>query len=385
MCEKIEPFHLAIPETQLDDLRRRLGLTRWPTRETVQDTSQGPQLAKIQALCSYWLNEYDWRKCESLLNGYGQYKTTIEGLGIHFLHIRSPEPDALPLLMCHGWPGSVLEFRDVIGPLSNPAAYNGNPRNAFHLIIPSMPGFGFSDKPGEPGWALERIADSYVSLMARLGYQRWVMQGGDLGAAITDTIALKAPVGCIGMHSNFAMFQPTSEEIAAATPDEKAMLASSMHFWDKLSAYARQQQTRPQTLGYALADSPVAQAAWIYQMFQDTCGTPGNAEGSFTFDQMLDDIMLYWLPNAGASSARLYWEMVQTRWSPPASLSKPITLPTGFTMAPLEAVRKSKRWTERRYTQLIHFNELAKGGHFVAMEQPVAFVEEVRATFVKLR
>jgi len=385
MSETIEPFRLAIADTQLDDLRNRLAHTRWPTPETVPDTSQGPQLAKIQALCTYWLERYDWRRCETLLNGFGQFKTTIDGLGIHFLHIRSVNPDALPLLMCHGWPGSVLEFRDVIGPLSDPAAHGGNPHDAFHLIIPSMPGYGFSDKPAGAGWSLDRIADAYVTLIGRLGYKRWAMQGGDLGAAITDTIARKAPAGCIGMHSNFAMFPPTADEMAAATPDEKAMLASSKYFWDKLSGYAKLQQTRPQTIGYALADSPVAQASWIYQMFQDTCGTPGNAEASFSLDYMLDDIMLYWLPNTGASSARLYWEMVQGNWSPPASEANPIAIPTGFTMTPEEQVRKSRRWIERRYSNLVHFNELEKGGHFVAMEQPAAFTDEVRKTFSQLR
>lgn len=263
MSGSIEAFHLSIPQPQLDDLRDRLRSTRWPERETVSDNSQGPMLSKIQALVAYWQDRYDWRRCEALLNGFGQFKTLIDGLEIHFLHIRSPEPDALPLLMCHGWPGSVLEFRDVIGPLTNPVAHGGNATNAFHLIIPSMPGFGFSDKPTEAGWTIDRIASAYVTLMDRLGYKRWAMQGGDLGAAVTDTIARGAPSGLLGMHSNFAMFPPTPEEIAEATPDEKTMLGSAKNFWDNLSAYAKQQQTRPQTIGYALADSPVAQAVWI--------------------------------------------------------------------------------------------------------------------------
>lgn len=385
MSVAVTPFQLAIPDAALEDLGHRLAANRWPDRETVSDTSQGPALAKVEALVDYWRDGYDWRKCESLLNGLGQYKTEIDGLDIHFLHIRSSEPDALPLLVCHGWPGSVLEFRDAIGPLTDPASNGGKPGSAFHLVIPSMPGFGFSDKPTETGWDLNRMADAYIALMDRLGYARWGMQGGDLGAAIVDGIARKAPQGCIGMHSNFAMFQPTPQEVADATPEEKTMLESSRYFWDKLSAYAKQQQTRPQTIGYALADSPVAQAVWIYQMFQDTCGTPGNAEGSFTFDQMLDNIMLYWLPNSGASSARLYWEMVNAHWSPPASLDNPIAIPAGFTMSPQEQVRKSRRWIEKRYSNLVHFRELEQGGHFLALERPLEFVDEVRTTFAKIR
>jgi pimeloyl-ACP methyl ester carboxylesterase len=382
MEKHIEPFLLNVPESQLIDLRNRLARTRWPETETVQDNSQGPRLEKVKALCDYWRETYDWRRCESALNTLGQFRTNLDGLNIHFLHVRSPEPDALPLLMAHGWPGSVLEFHKVIGPLTNPRAHGGDPRDAFHVIAPSMPGFGFSEKPTAPGWNLPRIAEAWIALMERLGYNRWAAQGGDIGAGVTDIIARKAPPGCVGVHFNFAMFQPTPSEITAATPDEKAMLQSAQYFWDNLSAYAKVQGTRPQTIGYSLDDSPTGLAAWIYAMFQDTCGTPGDAEGSFTRDEMLDDIMLYWLPNAGASSARIYWEMVRTARPPSPS---PVSLPVGFSMFNFEAVRKSRRWIEARYSQLIHFNEIAEGGHFAALEQPSTLVDEIRATFNKLR
>ncbi|UOZ05476.1 epoxide hydrolase family protein [Amycolatopsis sp. WQ 127309] len=381
---QITPFSLAVPESQLADLRERLRLTRWPEPETVSDTSQGPRLAKIRALCEHWSGGYDWRRCEDLLNGFGQFHTEIDGVDIHFLHVRSPEPDALPLIMTHGWPGSVLEFRKVIGPLTDPAAHGGDPRAAFHLVVPTMPGFGFSGRTTEPGWTLARTAGAWITLMDRLGYDRWGAQGGDLGAGVTDEIGRKAPAGCVGLHLNFAMFFPTPQERAEATPHEQAMLDSADYFWETLSGYAKEQSTRPQTIGYSLADSPAGQAAWIYAMFQDTCGTPGDAEASFTHDELLDDIMLYWLPNAGSSAAKTYWEMARARAAasgPPA----PITIPTGFTMAPHEHVRKSRRWIERRYTDLVHFAELDQGGHFLALEQPDLFVAEVRASFATLR
>jgi len=384
MTSPIEPFHLHLPDEALEDLRHRLSITRWPERETVDDVSQGPQLAKLQALCAYWADGYDWRACEDLLNGFGQYKTTIDGLGIHFLHVRSPEPDALPLLMSHGWPGSVLEFRKLIGPLTDPRAHGGDPRLAFHVVAPSMPGFGFSDKPTTTGWGLDRIADAYITLMDRLGYERWGMQGGDLGCAVSDVIARKAPAACVGMHLNFAMFPPAPDEIADATDEERAMLGSAKQFWDELSGYAKEQSTRPQTIGYSLADSPSGLAAWIYAMFQDTGGTPGDAEASFTHDELLDDITLYWLTNTGASSARLYWELARSGGPRPGTPDDPIALPTGFTMFPAEHVRKSERWVRRRYTNVVRFAWAGHGGHFGALEAPETMVDEIRTTFAAL-
>jgi len=383
MSTEIEPFHLSVSDAQLADLRDRLARTRWPDRETVEDTGQGPRLAQVRALAAYWRDRYDWRRCEAMLNGFGQYRTAIDGLGITFLHVRSPEPDALPLLMTHGWPGSMIEFHKVIGPLTDPAAHGGNPRDAFHLVIPTMPGFGFSDKPTEPGWGVSRIADAWITLMERLGYARWGAQGGDWGSAVTTAIGFKAPPGCVGIHLNFVAYQPTPEEMAAATPLEQAMIDSSTYYQNVLSGYATLQSTRPQTIGYALADSPVGQASWMYALFQDVSDSGGNAESVFSYDEMLDDIMLYWLPDAGASSARLYWEGRSSMAGP--SPSEPMRTPTGISMFPKELVRISRRWAEKRFTTLVHFNELKHGGHFAALEQPVLFTEEVRASFATLR
>lgn len=382
---QIEAVHLAVADADLADLHERLDRVRWPEGRTVTGTSQGPTPEKLRALVEHWRDRYDWRRCETYLNDLGQFRTTVDGLDIDFVHVRSPEPDALPLLMTHGWPGSVLEFRKVIGPLTDPVAHGGQARDAFHLVLPTLPGFGFSAKPAETGWDLRRIAGAWITLMDRLGYNRWAAQGGDLGCGVTDEMARRVPAGLIGMHLNFAMFGPTADEIADATPEEQAMLASAKYFWDNLSGYAKEQSTRPQTIGYSLADSPAGLAAWIYAMFQDTCGTPGDAEASFTLDELLDDIMLYWLPNSAASAARLYWEMTQAAWSAPATIGDPTTIPTGFTMSPQEHVRKSRRWLERRYSNVIYFNELHAGGHFTALEQPAGFVDDVRATFRLLR
>lgn len=384
MSDAIEAITIAAPEEQLDDLRRRLTAVRWPAGQTVSDTGQGPTLQKLRALIDYWRDSYDWRRVEAELNGWGMYRTSIDGLDIDFLHIRSPEPDAVPLVMTHGWPGSMLEFRKVIGPLTDPSAHRGDPRHAFHLVIPSLPGFGFSQKPAETGWTIPRIARAWITLMDRLGYDRWGAQGGDLGCGVTDEIAKLKPAGLIGTHLNFAMFGPTPDEVADATPEERAALRDAKHFWDNLSGYAKEQQTRPQTIGYSLADSPVGQAAWIYTMFQDTCGTPGDAEGSFTLDEMLDDIMMYWMPNSGASAARLYWEMTRSGWSSPATIENPIDVPVGFTMPPKEAVRKSRRQLDRRYSDIVFFNEPPEGGHFFALEQPDTLVADIRATFALL-
>lgn len=381
---RIDPFKLSIPQADLDDLAQRLGRVRWPDRETVDDTSQGPPLAKLRALVARWQGGYDWRRCEALLNGFGQYRTEIDGLGIHFLHIRSNVPDALPLVMTHGWPGSVLEFRDVIGPLTDPVAHGGEARDAFDLVIPSLPGFGFSDKPTVSGWNVGRIAGAWTTLMHRLGYTRWGAQGGDWGAAVTTTLGHLAPPGLIGIHLNMVMFQPSDEERAEATPGEQKMLDAAKRYDQQYSGYYKLQNTRPQSVGFSLADSPVGLAAWIYALFQDVSDSGGEPESVFTLDEMLDDIMLYWLPNTGASSARLYWEGMQEMKSggvPPASMQ----LPTGISMFPGEQVRLSRRWADRRFANLVHFNELDRGGHFAALEQPALFVDEVRTTFRSLR
>ena len=382
--ERVAPFTLAIPQVDLDDLAQRLVRTRWPDSETVDDTSQGPPLAKLQALVARWRDGYDWRKCEAELNGLGQHRTQIDGLNIHFLHIRSAETGALPLLMTHGWPGSVLEFRDVIGPLTDPVAHGGEAHDAFDLVIPSLPGFGFSDKPTAPGWNIGRIASAWTTLMERLGYSRWAAQGGDWGAGVTTALGYMAPPGLAGIHLNMAMFQPSDEEREKATPEERAMLDDAQRYDQRYSGYYKLQNTRPQSIGFSLADSPVGLAAWIYALFQDVSDSGGEPERVFTLDQMLDDIMLYWLPNTGASSARLYWEGMQEMMSG-GMPSLPMQTPTGISMFPGEQIRLSRRWAESRFDSLVHFNELDRGGHFAAMEQPAAFVDELRTTFRSLR
>ena len=380
----IEPFSLSVGQSDLDDLHQRLQRTRWPDAETVNDTTQGPPLAKVQALCNYWRDGYDWRRCEALLNSFGQYRTKIDGLGIHFLHVRSPEADALPLLMTHGWPGSVLEFRDVVGALSNPAAHGGDARQAFHLVIPSLPGFGFSDKPVGTGWNIQRIANAWVELMRRLGYKRWAAQGGDWGAAVTTTLGYMAPPELVGIHLNMVMFQPTEQERENGTTKEKEMMASAQRYDQQFSGYFKLQNTRPQSIGFSLADSPAGLAAWIYALFQDVSDSGSNPENIFSLDEMLDDIMLYWIPNAGASSARLYWEAMQEMMAGGMSFS-PMPTPSGISMFPGEQVRLSRRWAESRFSRLVHFNELERGGHFAAMERPESFVDEIRETFKSLR
>ena len=384
MNTAIEPFHLAVPEAELDDLRERLARTRWPDRETVDDTSQGPPLARLRALVDHWRNRYDWRRCETMLNGFGQFGTRIDGLDIHFLHVRSPHAGALPLLMTHGWPGSVLEFRDVIGPLTDPVAHGGSAADAFDLVIPSLPGFGFSDQPTTTGWNIDRISDAWIVLMDRLGHDRWAAQGGDWGAAVTTALGYKAPPGLVGIHLNMVMFQPTDDERAEATPDEQAMLDAAQRYDQEISGYFKLQGTRPQSIGFSLADSPAGLAAWVYALFQDASDSDGNPESVFTLDELLDDIMLYWLPNTGASSARLYWEAMREmmKGGPPTA---PMQTPTGISMFPREQVRLSRRWAERRFARLVHFNALDAGGHFAAMERPDRFVDEGRTTFRSLR
>ena len=384
MTTIVEPFHLNIPQGELDDLRDRIGRTRWPDAETVHDTSQGPPLAKMRALADHWRNGYDWRRCEAMLNAFGQHRAEIDGLGIHFLHVRSPEPAALPLVMTHGWPGSVLEFRDVVGPLTDPVANGGNASDAFHLVIPSLPGFGFSDKPTSTGWNIGRTTAAWIKLMRLLGYERWGAQGGDWGAGITTTLGYMAPPGLVGIHLNMVMFQPTDDERADATPEEQKMLDAAQRYDQRFSGYYKLQNTRPQSIGFSLADSPVGLAAWIYALFQDVSDSGSNPESVFSADAMLDDIMLYWLPNTGASSARLYWEGMQEMMKG-GMPSAPMQTPAGISMFPGEQIRLSRRWAERRFAKLIYFSEPERGGHFAALEQPESFVHEVRATFRQLR
>ncbi|TQT54895.1 epoxide hydrolase family protein [Xanthomonas perforans] len=384
MTDGMTPFRINIAQAELDDLNQRLGHTRWPSPETVSDHSQGPQSARIRRLVERWRTGYDWRATERLLNGWNSSRTAIDGLDIHFLHVRSPEPGALPLLLTHGWPGSILEFRDVIGPLTDPVAYGGKASDAFHLVIPSLPGFGFSGEPTFRGWGVGRTAAAWVELMRRLGYgERWTAQGGDWGSAITTALGFMQPPGLVGIHLNMVMFDPSAEEIANATPAEQRMLDDAKRYQREFSGYMHLQSTRPQSVGFSLADSPAGIAAWIYALFQDVSQSGGEPENVIALDHLIDDIMLYWLPNAGPSSLRFYWEAAQEAGT--AMPMHPMPTPTGISMFPGEQVRISRRWAERRFADLRFFAEAERGGHFAAMENPPAFVDHLRDTFQSLR
>jgi pimeloyl-ACP methyl ester carboxylesterase len=379
MTAPLEPFRIEAREEQLADLRRRLRATRWPERETVDDWSQGIPLGYVQEVCAYWAEHYDWRAREARLNRFPQWRTRIDGLGIHFLHVRSPHADALPLVISHGWPGSIVEFHKVIEPLANPTAHGGDARDAFHVVCPSLPGYGFSDKPERSGWKVERIANAWSELMQRLGYARYAAQGGDWGAMITTAIGLQDVTRCVGIHLNMPIVPPDPETMSQLTEREQAALASMQHYDRFDSGYSKQQSTRPQTLGYGLVDSPAAQAAWILEKFWAWTDCDGHPENVLTRDELLDNVMLYWLPGTGASSARLYWESFAT------PMLDPVDVPTGCSIFPKEIFRSSRRWAEKRFRKLVHFREMERGGHFAAFEQPELFVREVRESFRSLR
>lgn len=372
---QIRPFTLAIPQSQIDDLNTRIDLTRWPEKEAVDDWSQGTPLAALQDLVGYWRRGYDWRACEARLNALGQFITEIDGLDIHFLHVRSPNADALPLVITHGWPGSVIEFMGVIEALANPE--DGG--QAFHVVAPSLPGFGFSGKPRHTGWGVEKIGRAWGELMARLGYDRWVAQGGDWGSAVTTAIGVQQVQGCIGIHLNMPVGRPEPEELANPTPAEVKALGALKHYLDWDSGYSTQQRTRPQTVGYGLVDSPAGLAGWIFEKmwaWTDNAGSPFDA---LSRDAILDNLMLYWLPATGASSARLYWESFGS-FTP-----QQVTLPVAVSAFPKEILPCPRRWAERNFPNLVHWGEMDKGGHFAAWEQPDAFVRELRTAFALMR
>jgi pimeloyl-ACP methyl ester carboxylesterase len=379
MASDITPFRIEATEAELDDLKRRLAATRWPEPATVDDWSQGIPLSYVQEVCGYWAKEYDWREREAQLNRFAQFKTEVDGLDIHFVHVRSPHDDALPLVITHGWPGSIVEFHKVIEPLTDPTAHGGAADDAFHVVCPSLPGYGFSDKPKAKGWGVGRIADAWGQLMRRLGYDRYLAQGGDWGAMVTTCIGAQDPDGCAGIHLNMPIALPDPETLADLSETEKSAMAGMQHYeqWD--SGYSKQQSTRPQTLGYGLVDSPAGQAAWILEKFWSWTDCDGHPEKVLTRDELLDNVMLYWLPAAAASSARLYWESFR---SPPFD---PVKVPVGCSIFPKEIFRTSKRWAEKRFGELIHWNELDKGGHFAAFEQPQTFLDEIRTCFRSLR
>lgn len=372
---EIIPFEIHISDEEIADLKQRLANTRWANAETVDDWEQGIPLAYMQEVCDYWQNQYDWRDREAKLNRFPQWKTNIEGLDIHFIHVKSPEANATPLVMTHGWPGSVVEFQKVIGPLSDPVAHGGRSEDAFHVVCPSLPGYGFSDKPTETGWGVGRIADAWAELMARLGYDEYVAQGGDWGSMVTTCIGGQDPSHCQGIHLNMAIAPPTEDTMDDLTELEQSALAGMQHYQEKDSGYSKQQSTRPQSLGYGLVDSPSGQAAWILEKFWSWTDCDGHPENALTRDEMLDNVMLYWWPATGASSARLYWESFN---SPPML---EVEVPVGVSVFPHEIFKASRRWCEARYKQLAYYNALDKGGHFAAFEQPETFVEEVRAAF----
>ena len=373
------PFRLAVPDAELADLRDRLRRTRWPEAETVDDWSQGIPLAYVQELCAHWADGYDWRSTEARLNALGQERVVIDGLGIHLLHVRSPHPDALPLVLTHGWPGSVVEFLDVIGPLTDPPAHGGDAADAFHVVCPSLPGYGFSDKPTAPGWNVERIARAWAELMARLGYDRYGAQGGDWGAMVTATLGAVDPDHLAGVHVNMPVAGPPAGGGPDLTAAELAALAPYEEHRRWGTGYSKQQSTRPQTLGYGLVDSPAGQLAWIVEKFWAWADCDGHPENVFTRDQLLDNVMLYWLPGTGASSARLYWESFR---SPGLD---PVTVPSGCSIFPREIARLPRSWVEGRFTDLRWWNELDRGGHFAAFEQPALFVGELRSFFRLVR
>jgi len=385
----IRPFRVEIPEDALVDLRRRIAATRWPGKETVADASQGVQLARLQALVRYWGTDYDWRKVEAKLNALPMFVTEIDGLDIQFIHVRSRHDNALPLIMTHGWPGSILELVKAIGPLTDPTAHGGKAEDAFHLVVPSLPGFGFSGKPTATGWGSDHIARAWGELMARLSYTRFVSQGGDCGSVISHRMAMQKVPGLIGIHVNMpatvpAELQPLLAQGLPAPvglpPREKAAYDQLNDFYQNNTGYSAMMVTRPQTVGYALADSPVGQAAWMYDKIAQWTYSGGDPEKSLTRDEILDDISLYWLTDSATSAAQIYWEDHSNNFN-----AVSIDLPAGVTIFPGEIYCAPRSWVERAYHKLVYFNEVDKGGHFAAWEEPELFATEVRAAFRTLR
>ncbi|MDZ8240551.1 MAG: epoxide hydrolase [Nostoc sp. ChiQUE01a] len=394
-ADPIRPFRVHIPQEALVDLRRRIAATRWPNKETVADQSQGVQLATMKELVRYWGTEYDWRKAEAKLNALPQFVTNIDGLDIHFIHVRSKNPNALPLIITHGWPGSVFEQLKIIGPLTDPTAYEGRPEDAFDLVIPSIPGFGFSGKPTGIDWAPDRIARAWAELMKRLGYTRYVAQGGDWGSPISSAMARLVPTGLLGIHINLpATIPPDVAAVLARGGSAPAGLSKkeraafdSLDINKKERAYAVIMGTRPQTVGYGLTDSPTGLAAWMlgHPGFAQWTSSSSDSEKSPTKDEVLDDITLYWLTNSAVSSARLYWENKNSILNAAAQKTDEISLPVAITVFPGEIYRAPETWARRAYRNLIYFHEVDKGGHFAAWEQPQLFSEEIRAAFRSVR
>jgi len=390
----IRPFRVDVPQRDLDELRRRIDATRWPTKELVTDRSQGVQLAAIRELARFWTAEYDWRACEARLNALPQFKTEIDMLDIHYIHVESPHANALPLIMTHGWPGSVVELLETIGPLTDPTAHGGNAEDAFHLVLPSIPGYGFSDEPVELGWGPIRIGQAWNVLMHRLGYDRYVAQGGDVGSQVTDAMGRLSLDGLLGIHTNLltpALGDPVALSASPPTAEEQAALDQLDAFHATGTGYFIEQATRPQTIGYGLLDSPVALAAWMIDHDTDSyqkiarAFVDGEPSGNLTREHIVDNITLYWLTGTGAAAARSYWEEGAEIGRAAGQAPPPVSIPTGFTTFPGEIWKTPKSWVERAYPNTVYFNEVDKGGHFAAWEEPELFSEEMRATFRSLR
>jgi pimeloyl-ACP methyl ester carboxylesterase len=374
---EVAPFEIDVPDSELEDLRRRLRNTRWPDAEPVDDWSQGIPLAYVQDVCAYWANGYDWRARERSLNRFDQFITEIDGVHIHFVHMRSPHETAEPLMLSHGWPSSIVEFHKVIEPLLDPPAHGGDAADAFHVVAPSLPGYGFSGKPTETGWDVDKIATVFAELMARLGYDRYFAQGGDWGSVITGALGALDADRCAGIHLTLPLSSGRVE--GEPTPEEERALAATEHYWKWESGYSYQQATKPQTIGYSLVDSPVGLAAWILEKYQTWTDNDGHLENVLTLDELLDNVMFYWVNKAGASSARLYWESFFRGNRHTASV------PSGFAVFPKEIVPAVRKWVEKRYTNIHHWSEFDRGGHFPALEMPDTYVTDVRECFRPIR
>ena len=383
MKNSIRPFQINIPENELNQLSERLKNTRWPDAETVSSWDQGIPLDYAKSLTNYWMNEYDWRRCEKMLNQWPNYMTSIDDIDIHFIHKPSPHPDALPIIISHGWPGSVIEFCKVIDALTEPEKYGGDAKDAFSVVVPSLPGYGFSDKPNNPGTSVEKIGRMWGQLMKRIGYKEYVAQGGDWGAIISQSMAITEVGDCKAIHLNMPIVMPDPDTMNELSEKEQSALAAMNYYneWD--SGYSKQQSTRPQTVAYGLSDSPVGQMSWIIEKFYSwtDCVQKGEKklESVLTKDELLDNVMIFWLTNSSASSARLYWESFNN------PNFDPINTPTGCSQFPKEIFQCSRRWAEKRFSNLIYWNELDRGGHFAAFERPDIFVEELRNCFRSIR
>jgi pimeloyl-ACP methyl ester carboxylesterase len=388
---EIRPFHVEIPQEQIDDLRRRIAATRWPTKELVADRSQGVQLEPLQELARYWETDYDFGRVEARLNALPQFTTEIDGVNVHFIHVRSQHETAMPLIMTHGWPGSVIELLETVGPLTDPTSHGGTAEDAFDLVLPSVPGYGFSAEPTELGWYAGRVAEAWAKLMNRLGYSRYVAQGGDVGAAVTDAMGRQAPEGLIGIHTNLFVPGLAGGSFPKETEEERAAAEAGAAFRATGFGYFLEQTTRPQTIGYALLDSPVALAAWMLDHDTDSyykishAFVDGEPSGNLTQDHILDNITLYWLTGTGASAARSYWESGQAAARSAGQSPPPVSVPVGFTTFPGEIVATPRTWVEQAYPTLVYFNKVDRGGHFAAWEEPDLFTTEVRAAFSSLR